>query len=139
MDSAVVCTISSIRSCCSSDSCSSAVTSGVNTNEIPRTRYVICRSRCSCYASNIAGSRSRVVESTLVTRAPALTRFLTMGRPENSAVRRPARLDPAALELSNAVGLGAVVALIVLVVFPDLVMAVLSLIAEVIGRATRPG
>ncbi len=57
----------------------------------------------------------------------------------NGTARRPARLGPATVELSIAVGLGAVVALVVLVVFPDLVMAVLSLIAEVIGRATRPG
>ncbi len=56
----------------------------------------------------------------------------------NGTVRRP-RLEPAVLELSMAVGLGALVALVVLVVFPDLVMAVLSLIAEVIGRATQPG
>ena len=60
-----------------------------------------------------------------------------MAEPADTA-RRPRRLDPATVELAIAVGTGALVALVVLVVFPDLVMLVLDLVADAIGGATRP-
>jgi hypothetical protein len=53
--------------------------------------------------------------------------------------RRLGRPSPATLEIAGTVGLGAAVTLVVLIVFPDLVMLVLHLIADAIGGATRPG
>lgn len=57
--------------------------------------------------------------------------------PEPAA--RPRRLDPARVEILAAVSLGIVLALVVLILFPGLVMTVLDIVAEVIGRATGGG
>lgn len=52
---------------------------------------------------------------------------------------RPRRLDPAGVEILAAALLGIVLALVVLIVFPGLVMTVLDIVAEIIGRATGEG